>query len=183
MRVTLFPAKGAFYLGVDLGKHRDYSVVAAIQRKDENLYLTHCHRFPLETSYASIIGYVKALCDKWRTVQWICVDKTGLGDPIVEDMKQSRIPNVEGINFTEQRKEEIATILKRSMVLGRLKIPYDPDLINELNIERFEITKAGRIRFSHPKGTHDDRFWAVALAAYAARRKPLTGLIGLGKAA
>jgi len=177
-----FPAKGAFYLGVDLGKHLDYSVVAAIQRKDGDLYLIHCHRFPLETSYASIIGYIKALCDKWRTVQRICVDKTGLGDPIVEDMIQSGISNVEGINFTEQKKEEIATVLKRSMVEKHLKIPYDPDLINELNVERFEITKAGRIHFSHPKGTHDDRFWAVTLAAYAARRKPLTGLIGLGKA-
>jgi len=175
-------AKGKFYLGLDLGKHRDYSVVAAIQREGEDLNLVHCYRFPLETSYATVIGYVKALCDKWKKIEWICVDKTGLGDPIVEDMIRSGIPNVEGIDFTERMKEEIATFLKRSMVEGHLKIPYDHDLINELNIERFEITKAGRIHFSHPERTHDDRFWAVALAAYAARHKPLTGLIDFGKA-
>ena len=176
-------AKGDFYLGVDLGKHRDYSVVAAVQRRSDMLCLVHCHRFPLETSYATVIGYVKALVDKWQVIRRICVDKTGVGDPIVEDMIRSGIPNVEGISFTEPKKEEIATILKQNMVEGRFKLPYDRDVINELNIERFEITKAGKIRFSHPEGTHDDRFWAVALAVYAARHKPVRGLIGFGKTA
>jgi len=177
-----YAAKGTFYAGVDLGKHRDYSVVAVVERKGDLLRLVHCYRFPLETSYATVIGYVKALVDKWQTVYRIAVDKTGLGDPIVEDMIQSGIPNVEGVNFTERKKEEIATVLKRKMVEGHFKIPYDHDLINELNLERFEIAKTGKVHFSHPEGTHDDRFWAVALAAYAARHKPLRGLIDLGKA-
>jgi len=176
-------AKGDFYVGIDLGKHRDYSVVAVVERKGNMLRLVHCYQFPLETSYATVIGYVKALVDKWQLVRRICVDKTGLGDPIVEDMIRSGIPNVEGINFTEPKKEEIATVLKQNMVEGHFKLPYDRDVINELNIERFEITKAGKVRFSHPEGTHDDRFWAVALAAYAARHKPVTGLIGFGEAA
>jgi len=51
---------------------------------------------------------------------------------------------------------------------GLLKIPYDRDLLDELNAERYELTKTGKIAFSHQEGTHDDRFWAVALAVYAA---------------
>jgi len=177
-----YSVKGTFYVGVDLGKHRDYSVVAVVERKGDMLRLVHCYQFPLETSYATVIGYVKALVDKWQLVRRICVDKTGLGDPIVEDMIRSGIPNVEGINFTEPKKEEIATVLKQNMVEGDFKLPYDRDVINELNIERFEITKAGKVRFSHPEGTHDDRFWAVALAVYAARHKPVRGLVSFGKA-
>jgi hypothetical protein len=57
------------------------------------------------------------------------------------------------------------------MVQKRLKIPYDSDLIAELNIERFELTKDGKIRFSHPEGTHDDRFWSLALAVAATRQE------------
>jgi len=57
------------------------------------------------------------------------------------------------------------------MVQGKLKIPYDPELIAELNVERFELTKDGRIKFSHLQNTHDDRFWSLALAVYAARRE------------
>ena len=178
-----YTLRGIFYIGVDLGKHRDYSVVAVVERKDELLRLIHCYRFPLETPYASIIGYVKALCDKWQTVLHVCVDKTGLGDPIVEDMTRSGIPNVEGVNFTEPKKEEIATILKQNMIEGRFKLPYDREVINELNLERFEVSKAGKIRFSHPEGTHDDRFWAVALAVYASRQKPQRGIVSFGKAA
>ncbi|NIR14168.1 hypothetical protein GWN63_00425, partial [Candidatus Bathyarchaeota archaeon] len=50
-----------------------------------------------------------------------------------------------------------------------LAIPYDNGLIQELNVERFQLTKSGKIKFSHPEGTHDDRFWATALAVYATR--------------
>ncbi|MEM2127827.1 MAG: terminase family protein [Candidatus Bathyarchaeia archaeon] len=52
-----------------------------------------------------------------------------------------------------------------------LHIPYDPDLFHELNAERYELAKTGRIHFSHPEGSHDDRFWALALAVYAAGRQ------------
>ncbi|MBS7653442.1 hypothetical protein KEJ13_10005, partial [Candidatus Bathyarchaeota archaeon] len=52
-----------------------------------------------------------------------------------------------------------------------LHIPYDPDLYHELNAERYELAKTGRIQFSHPEGSHDDRFWALALAVYAAGRQ------------
>jgi len=53
-----------------------------------------------------------------------------------------------------------------------LHIPYDPDLFAELNVERFELSKTGKILFNHPEGTHDDRFWALALAVYAADMAP-----------
>ena len=49
-----------------------------------------------------------------------------------------------------------------------LHIPYDPDLFAELNVERYELGKSGKILFNHPEGTHDNRFWALALSVYAA---------------
>ncbi|MHA1878306.1 MAG: hypothetical protein ACTSUC_17835 [Promethearchaeota archaeon] len=53
-----------------------------------------------------------------------------------------------------------------------LHIPYDPDLFAEPNVERFELGKSGKILFNHPEGTHDDRFWAVALSVYATEMAP-----------
>lgn len=41
--------------------------------------------------------------------------------------------------------------------------------------ERYELTKTGRISFSRPDGTHDDRFWATALAIQAAEENPPPG--------
>ena len=62
-----------------------------------------------------------------------------------------------------------------------LHIPYDPDLFAELNIERFELGKSGKILFNHPEGTHDDRFWATALSVYAADMEPSTASLPLGR--
>ncbi|MEM2243021.1 MAG: hypothetical protein QW827_05060, partial [Candidatus Bathyarchaeia archaeon] len=73
-----------------------------------------------------------------------------------------------------ETKEQLANNLKQLMTEKRLKIPYDPELIAELNTERYQLTKEGRIRLTHPEGTHDDRFWSLALAAYAAKTKPQT---------
>jgi hypothetical protein len=53
-----------------------------------------------------------------------------------------------------------------------LHVPYDGELLHELNVERFELGKTGKILFNHPEGTHDDRFWALALAVYAAEQAP-----------
>jgi hypothetical protein len=203
-------ARGDFYLGVDFGKHRDPSVVAAAERIRGHLYLRHCNQFPLETSYGAIIGYLRRLQDNWNSVRAVYCDKTGVGDYIVEDMERGGLRNVTGVNFTDQSKEAMATALKEKMrkaacprcgwtgyvdtlegewrttcpngcrtdeanpvtLRTLLHIPYDPDLFHELNTERYELGKTGKLLFNHPEGTHDDRFWALALAVYAAEQAP-----------
>ncbi|MBC7130738.1 hypothetical protein H5T51_05925, partial [Candidatus Bathyarchaeota archaeon] len=164
---------GHFYAGLDLGKYRDHSVLSIIKAEDSSKLLVHQHRFPLKTPYASVIGYVKTICDRWQTIHKVLVDMTGIGDYIVEDMENAGInAEVEGVKFTQETKEKMATYLKQCMIEKQLKIPYDPELIAELNLERFEMGKDGRLRFSHPEGTHDDRFWSLAIATYASRENP-----------
>jgi len=164
------------YGGLDLGKKQDHSVYAVVEKIDDELKLRHLKHFPLETSYASIIGYVKITSERWQTLYRVSVDQSGVGEYIVEDMVRAGIPNVEGITLTMPKKEEILSYLKQQMLQTKLKIPYDQELIAELNIEKYELTKDGHIRFSHPEGTHDDRLWALALAAYASRTKS-TGVV------
>lgn len=201
--------RGEFYVGADFGKRRDYSVVSVVEAVGVHRYLRHLHRFPLDTPYGAVIGYVRRLQDAWRTVRAVYADSTGVGDYIVEDMARSGVLNVEGVGFTDTSKEALATALRETMrraecpVCGwggytvdaegawrttcpegcneggraavlrpLLHIPYDPDLFAELNVERFELGKVGRVLFSHPVGTHDDRFWSIALAVYAAEQTP-----------
>lgn len=166
------PAKGEFYAGLDLGKHHDYSVLAIFKTENDSTKLIHMHKFPLRTAYASVIGYVKTLCDRWDSINKVLVDMSGVGDYIVEDMINAGVTETEGVKFTQESKEKMATFLKQCMVENKLKTPYDSDLIAELNIERFELTKDGKIKFNHPENTHDDRFWALALATCATRTEP-----------
>ncbi|MDH5363447.1 MAG: hypothetical protein OEY99_05710 [Aigarchaeota archaeon] len=74
--------------------------------------------------------------------------------------------------MSRARSEEVRTPSLRPL----LHIPYDPDLYHELNVERYELGKTGKILFNHSEGTHDDRFWALALAVYAAEQAPLPPL-------
>ena len=164
--------RGHFYMGVDLAERVDYSVVTAVQKEENRLGLVHMHRFKRGTSLASVIGYAKILSERWRTIQAVYVDKTKHGDYIIQDMHEAGLRQAEGINFTQNTKQEMAQLMKQRMREGILKIPFDRDLLDELNTERFELTKTGKITFSHPNGTHDDRFWALALAVYAAEKAP-----------
>jgi hypothetical protein len=61
-------------------------------------------------------------------------------------------------------------ILRQRMTREQLQIPYDRDLLDELNTEKYTLTKTGRITYSHPECTHDNRSWALALAVYAAKQ-------------
>lgn len=165
--------QGEFYAGLDLGKHEDYSALAVVQKVEDHFKLVHLKIFPLETSYASVIGYVKALADRWGGFQKIRVDTTGVGDYIAEDMTNAGIENVEGVNFTLPRKQEMASFLKQRMLEGKFKFPYftwekpyHSDYASELSVERFHLRKDGTISFSHPRGSHNDVFWATALALY-----------------
>ena len=166
--------EGEFFAGLDLGKHHDYSALVVIENVDSKFLLRHLKIWPLETSYAAVIGYVKALQDRWGGFNKIRVDMTGVGDYIVEDMTNAEIDNVEGVTFTLSRKQEMASLLKQRMINGRFWFPYfkwnkpfQGEYVTELNVERFELRKDGNIAFSHPKGTHDDVFWATALSLYA----------------
>ena len=159
------------YIGVDFGKHKDHSVIAAIDYDNESrkAKLIHVHQFALETEYASVIGYVKALVSRWQKTRQVSTDVTGVGDFITEEMKRSGIPQTVGIQLTIPSKTDILGNLKEMMQSGRLSIPYDSELISEITSQRFELMKSGQVQFSHPEDSHDDRLWALALACYGTR--------------
>jgi len=165
--------KGRFNAGLDLGKHQDHSVLVVTQETEGKNQLRHWKVFPLGTKYATVIGYVKSLSDRWRTIEHIRVDVTGVGEYIVEDMKNANIENVEPVTFTATRKQELATLLKQRMLEDNYKFPFTElrlsptvlcSYVAELNTERFTLRKDGTIGFSHPQGQHDDTFWSTALA-------------------
>ena len=166
---TSFSLQGSFFAGVDLGQKRDHSVIAVVEKKDREVYLVHLKRFKLGTEYGSVLGYLKLLNEKMERVQRILIDQTGVGEVFVEEAIKSGLKNAQGIMLSLPSKQQVLVYVKQLMQEKRIHLYYDMDLINELNIERYELTKTGQIQFSHPEGTHDDRLWAFALAVYASR--------------
>lgn len=168
--------QGRFFAGLDFGKEKDSSAFVVSEQVKDKYVLRHVKVWPLETKYATVIGYVKTLTDRWHTIERIRADITGVGNYIVEDMINGGIENVEGVNFTHPRKQEMASLLKQRMLNNAFTYPYTDINVSptkklnfsvELNVERFELKKDGTYRFFHPENQHDDVFWSAALSLYA----------------
>ena len=171
MAATIPELSGNFYVGVDLAKKEDFTVVAILRKDEDAFRLIHLNVFPQGTEYVGIINYLKALSERLKTIHRFLLDQTGVGEAVVEQAKKT-VPNLEGMVLTAPSKQEILGYLKLMMQEKRVLFPYELDFLQELNIERFELSKSGQILFSHPAGTHDDRFWAFALAVYATKTTP-----------
>jgi len=165
-----FPTKGVFYAGCDLGKKRDHSAVALVEKTAEGeLRLVHLRSFRLGTEYAQVMGHLHNINKRLDAVHTIEIDQTGVGEAFVEETIRSGLKNAHGTILTLPMKQQILVYMKKTMQEGKLSIPYDPELINEINVERYKLTKTGQTEFSHPDGTHDDRLWALALAVWSSR--------------
>jgi phage FluMu gp28-like protein len=165
---------GEFYAGLDLAQTKDYSVLCVIERLNDKLYLRHLKIFPQPTLYSTVLGYIKALQDRWGGFQKIRVDTTREGPSFISDVANAGIENAEGVCFSVPRKSEMASLLKQRMANHQLyypllswERPYRGEICNELCIERYQVRKDATLGFYHPQGTHDDVFWSLALAVYA----------------
>jgi hypothetical protein len=154
-----------------LGKKQDYSAVALVGKYGDLYRLVGLKVFPLGTEYTGetgVISFLKVLNQKLHTIHRNLIDQTGVGESVIEEAKRA-VPNAQGIILSAPVKQDVENFLKMMMQQKRFLIPYQLELANELNVERFQLTKAGQIQFNHPAGTHDDRHWAVALAVYATK--------------
>jgi len=178
-----------FYIGWDLGRERDHNALAVIQKCEDYMQLIHCKQFPLGTPYVTVMAYIKSLCDRWRYVRAVYYDHTGTKG-MDEEITKAGFPGITGIDFTKPVKHGMAMTLKQQMMTSResdkallpadarrkFELPFDQDVQAELNIEQWEQSPGSEVyTFSHPEGSHDDRFWAICMAVYAAMQSPPPG--------
>ena len=180
---------GDFFIGWDLGRERDHNAVAVVQKCDDYMQLIHCKQFPLGTPYVTVMAYIKSLCDRWKHVRAVYYDHTGTKG-MDEEINKAGFPGITGIDFTKPTKHGMAMTLKQLMMTSResdktllpadarrkFELPFDQDVQAELNIEQWEQSPGSEVyTFSHPEGSHDDRFWAICMAVYASMQAPLPG--------
>jgi phage FluMu gp28-like protein len=103
-------------------------------------------------------------------VNFTDVEKEAMATALKEGMRRAVCQRCTWSGHVDTREGEWRTTCPDCSANLRplLHIPYDQHLFHELNAERYELAKTGRILFNHPEGTHDDRFWALALGIRAA---------------
>jgi hypothetical protein len=60
-----------------------------------------------------------------------------------------RIEKIWGVDLNVQSKTDILENQHRMLGKKLLKLAYDSELIGEMNCEKFEMSKAGQLLFSH----------------------------------
>lgn len=149
--------------GLDLALHEDWTVLCGINRQTHELdVFDRYNKVDWNLQKARIESLVRRLgVDGDR----INADATGVGEPIVQDLHRVGM-NVNGVKFTNQVKADLVKNLMLGIEQRKLLIPDIPELIQELKIFGYEITKAGNVRYSAPEGFHDDCVMSLALAWY-----------------
>jgi phage FluMu gp28-like protein len=166
------PQGGDIYMGVDVGRKRDLTVIWAVEDCGDVLITrrrVEIQGRPFSEQKEILYGLIKEL-----NPRRVCMDATGLGMQLAEEARTSFGPRVEPVTFTLKVKEDLAQTLRRRFEDHQIRIPVDRKVREDLHSVKRIVTSSGNIRFDAERSEdgHADRFWALALAAHAASNPP-----------
>ena len=159
--------EGDFQIGVDLAKYNDWTVITPFNLNTFKVYPQdrfnqidwNLQRARIQVAYAKFTGSVS-----------VCIDATGVGDPVVEDLKKEiNIPEQPfnyAFKFTAQSRGDLLKHLAILLEQDKIKIPNDEGLISELESFRYEMSEGGTLKVRVPDNMTDDRVMSLALAVY-----------------
>jgi len=183
----LLLGKGDLYVGADVGRSRDLTVIAVLEKISRELFFRGILRIQNTR-----------LPDQQARLEWIignkrfrraCIDMTGIGLGLVEyTQKKFGTSRILGINFAstvpmpgniaaEGRKRETVRItefmamnLLQAHEDKRIHYPCDPQMRDDLRKPERIVSPSGRVSIAaaRTESGHADHFWALAMAIHAA---------------
>lgn len=185
---TMLQIVGDLYIGVDVARHRDLTVIAAVERQGPLYFVRailrlHDMRLPDQQQRLE----VACRMPKFRRA---AMDMTGLGLGLVEYTQEKfGTWRIQGVNFSstvplthaaqaEGRKgqtvrvtEAMATELLQVYEDKRIRQPADSIMRDDLRKPEKVVTPGGRVSIAAARSEtgHADHFWALALAIEAAQ--------------
>lgn len=162
------PSAGELYVGMDIGRRHDLTVLWLGQLVGDVLWtraIIELYRVPFAQQLQIVSQLFRGL-----PIRRACCDDTGVGMMFVEELQRifgSSI--VEAVTFTAKVKAELANPFKARFEDKLIRIPIDATLHEDLHSIRKVVTAAGNIRYAgeRTEDGHADRFWAGALCNHA----------------
>lgn len=163
------------FMGVDLAAQgSDSSVYVCVDDDGNVFHIEHKSEAPLTDA----MGRIREL-DAYYDFQKIMVDSTGLGEGVVDQVKEDLGRKVEGFKFTNEKKQSLYNTLKNTFQNGDIEFYYVPGkndlpgnkMFNQCLELTYSYTSTGKVRIEHPSGGHDDYSDSLALAVWARSRK------------
>lgn len=196
-----------YFLGVDLGQKTDPTAIAILERSvvsagfdrvnwcpidQERFHLRHLEVIKLGTTYSAVVARLGELVGPLSRNARVTIvaDATGVGAPIIEFIRDTRLPatlvpvtitcgereSSDGFNW-HVPKRDLLESLQLMFEQGELKIaaslPENREFLEQLSSMQVRVTNSQRETFSPVRTTaHDDLVLAASLAAWRAKQKP-----------
>ncbi len=165
----LAECKGDVYIGIDVGRTTDPSVIWAFERDSSMLIskgIISLTNIPFKQQNAILESVMNCRC-----VRRAAIDASPLGKKWCEDLQERYgAHKVEACTFSASNKEQLAGAFRVKVLDKNVRIPAHERLRCDLHSVEKSVTAVGNVRLSASRdyGMHADQFWAGALAVHAA---------------
>ena len=162
VRPMVEPEGQHVFMGVDLAKHRDFTVFTA-SREIDRMPVWH-ERFnavswPMQKE--RIISAVHNLMEAGASGVTIVMDSTGIGDVIFDDLEEEGL-DIIPIKFSNDWKGKAVNLLSADIERGNAFLLEEQEA--EFQIYTYTISEStGRFKYSAPDSGHDDEVSAKLL--------------------
>lgn len=169
----LSTCKGELFVGFDVARTKDLSTIFVFEKLGSVKYLRKKYELKNEKfkTQRNILYKILTLPNCRRCA----IDETGIGKQMAEEAQDDFGKNkVEAITFNQKTKEELAYKLYYAFEDFNIRIPDDELLKYDIHSVKKMPTATGVLRFDADRAEtdgHADRFWACALAMFAADSK------------
>lgn len=167
------PQQGHNYvMGVDWGRHKDFTVASVIDTSVRPLRQVAIERTN-RIEFAFQAARIKELYGRYKCVGAV-VEKNSIGEAPTESLARMGLRVVPWTS-TNLAKAAVIEALVLALERGELELLDDPVQRGELLAYGAERMASGLLRYGAPEGGHDDTVIALALAHAGARTPPRSG--------
>ena len=152
------------YVGVDIGRYHDRTIVATLERLQGVLWLRSLVEWRDKQFVDQEFDISEFITPE---VLHANIDRGGIGSQIAENLEREFPIQVEGIAITAGLKGRMALLMKHAFESGTIRVPPDSTLRRDLQQVSEITTSTGGVPVLKTDRTeigHADRFWAIALA-------------------
>jgi phage FluMu gp28-like protein len=173
------PDSSLLYAGWDIARNRDLSVIWINELVGDVTWT----RAVIEMKNTPTPDQIREARSLMPNLRRLVIDKGGMGLVIFEALEREFPGQVEGVQFTQQKKESMAVMAKRRMEESKVRLPDVNSIRQSFRSVKKSVNALGLTRFDAEHDArfgHADHWWAFCLAEAAAER-PTYHLAEVGK--
>lgn len=156
------------YAGIDwgAGNGNDFTVMIMLDEEGDVVEI-----FPMkDVKPVEQIERLSGIIKRYPTLKTICVEMNSIGSVYYDMLKKGVDKEIRKFTTTNESKREIIEQLITAFQTDKVHIPYDEELMRELQHYSVEKTQKG-YTYNGADGVHDDYVIALALAYDTYKRK------------